>query len=290
MPSSSGSADRSCLNPERVGRDGFLRLQFSRRERDTVLSQSRFTLPLQALTPLQLADGTAYLMLLNPTGGILGGDHLRSEIIQETNTHVCLTTPSASRVYRTLRHPSIQETVIRLGECATLEYLPDHVIPHAGSALRQTLRVEMARGSRAILLDAIAAGRVSHEDPWLFREIDSRVEVLMCGKPVFLNRTRIVPALQNPRRLGVMEDFKYIASMGILGEGQMEWESVAAAMTAELATVPSVRGGISLLGQGGCVVRYLTRTASELTGMNQQLWDTARELVIGLPRFDHRKY
>jgi hypothetical protein len=38
------------LNPERVGRDGNLKLQFERRGESTILSQSRFTLPLQAFT------------------------------------------------------------------------------------------------------------------------------------------------------------------------------------------------------------------------------------------------
>src|ERR1700686_5056984 len=94
-PSSSGSATPCSLNrernPERVGRDGFLCLQFERRGARTVLAKSRFTLPLQALTPLTLEDGTAYLMLLNPTGGVLGGDHLVTEIVQEAETHVCLT-------------------------------------------------------------------------------------------------------------------------------------------------------------------------------------------------------
>src|SRR6202051_4265479 len=133
-------------NPDRVGRDGFLRLRFARRGLSTILAQSRFSLPLQTLTPLTLADGAAYLMMLNPTGGVLGGDHLVTEIEQEAETHVCLTTPSATRIYRTLEKPAILETVIRVGEGATLEYFPDHVIPHEGSALRQSLRVEMSSG------------------------------------------------------------------------------------------------------------------------------------------------
>src|SRR6266571_9532388 len=85
--SSNGSATPCSLNsernPERAGRDGYLRLQFERRGQSTILSQSRFTLPLQALTPIALEDGTAYLMLLNPTGGVLGGDHLLTEMVQE---------------------------------------------------------------------------------------------------------------------------------------------------------------------------------------------------------------
>jgi urease accessory protein len=88
----------------------------------------RFTLPLQTLTQLTLDDGTAYLILLNPTGGVLGGDHLVTEIVQQSGTHVCLTTPSATRIYRTCERPAILETTIRLGEGAALEYLPDHVI------------------------------------------------------------------------------------------------------------------------------------------------------------------
>ena len=71
----------------RVGRDGFLRLRFARSGDRTILAQSRFSLPLQALTPLTLADGASYLMLLNPTGGVLGGDHLVTEIIQKEKMH-----------------------------------------------------------------------------------------------------------------------------------------------------------------------------------------------------------
>src|ERR1700680_3633275 len=213
--SSNGSATPCSLNsewnPERVGRDGFLRLRFARSGANTILAQSRFSLPVQALTPLTLAYGASYLMLLNPTGGVLGGDHLITEIIQEAGTHVCLTTPSATRIYRTAEKPAVLETVIQLGEAATLEYLPDHVIPHTGSALHQSLRVEMARGSRAILLDSFAAGRVAHGERWHFSEIDSRTEVTVCGKPAFLNRTKINPAAQRPEHLGLMEEFSYMA-------------------------------------------------------------------------------
>jgi urease accessory protein len=277
-------------NPERVGRDGYLRLQFERRGQSTILSQSRFTLPLQALTPLALADGTAYLMLLNPTGGVLGGDHLLTEIVQEKETHVCLTTPSATRIYRTAEMPAVLETVIRLSEGATLEYLPDHVIPHIGSALRQSLRVEMARGSRAVILDSIASGRVARGERWNFSEIDSRTEVIVRGKRAYLNRTKINPAAQQPEHLGLMEEFSYMASLNLFADGFEDWPRVAAAMNAELEGAPQVKGGVSLLSRGGSVVRYLATSASDLTRTNRKLWNAARELVVQLPPFDHRKY
>jgi len=278
------------LNPERVGRDGYLRLEFVRRGHRTILGKSRFTLPLQILTPVELDDGTAYLMLLNPTGGVLGGDHLVTEIAQGKETHVCLTTPSATRIYRTAKKPAVLETVIQLGEGATLEYLPDHVIPHTGSALHQSLRVEMARGSRAILLDSFAAGRVARGERWNLSEIDSRTEVTMCGKPALLNRTKINPAAQRPEHLGLMEEFSYMACLSFFADEFDDWPRIAAALNAELESVSQVKGGVSLLSRGGCVVRYLANSASDLTSTNKKLWDVARELVVRLPPFDHRKY
>ena len=277
-------------NPERVGRDGFLRLRFARSGASTILAQSRFLLPLQALTPLTLKDGSSYLMLLNPTGGVLGGDHLITEIAQEAETHVCLTTPSATRIYRTAEKPAVLETVIRLDEGATLEYFPDHVIPHVGSALRQSLRVEMARGSRAILLDSMASGRVAHGERWSFTEVDSRTEVYACGRPAYINRTRIVPATNRPDRLGWMEEFDYMSCMGLFADGFTRWNEIAAALNEDLKRVPNVRGGATLVSRGGCVARFLACSASDMTHANKKLWDTARAQVAGLPPFDHRKY
>jgi urease accessory protein len=277
-------------NPERVGRDGFLRLRFARGGESTILAQSRFSLPLQALTPLTLADGASYLMLLNPTGGVLGGDHLITDIVQEAGTHVCLTTPSATRIYRTAEKPAILETAIHLDEGATLEYFPDHVIPHAGSALRQSLRVEMARGSRAILLDSMASGRVAHGERWSFTEMDSRTEVFVCGRPAYINRTKIVPANIRPDQLGLMEEFDYMSCIGLFADGFTRWKEISAAMNEELKTVPNVRGGATLISRGGCVVRFLARSAPDMTLANKRLWDVARAQVAGLPPFDHRKY
>ena len=278
------------MSPERVGRDGFLRLRFARSGESTVLAQSRFSLPLQALTPLTLKDGASYLMLLNPTGGVLGGDHLITDIVQEAGTHVCLTTPSATRIYRTVEKPAILETVIHVGEGATLEYFPDHIIPHSGSALRQSLRIEMARGSRAIHLDSMASGRVAHGERWSFTEIDSQTEVLACGRPAYINRTRIVPARKRPDQVGLMEEYDYMSCMGLFADEFTCWEEVSGALNEELKSTPNVRGGATLISRGGCVVRFLARSASDMTLANKQLWDAARGQVAGLPPFNHRKY
>lgn len=229
-------------------------------------------------------------MLLNPTGGVLGGDHLVTEIAQDAGTHVCLSTPSATRVYRTAGETAILDTVIRVGEGATFEYFPDHVIPHAGSALRQSLHVEMGRGSRAILFDSLASGRVAHGERWAFTEVDSRTEALVCSRPAYINRTKITPTATRPDRPGVMEGFDYVACMAVLADGFTRWPQVCAALNAAIGTMPEIRGGATLLSRGGCVARFLARSAPDMTTANKKLWDAARETLLHLPPFEQRKY
>lgn len=256
----------------------------------TILSQCRYSLPLQALTPLTLVDGTAYLMLLNPTGGVVGGDRLRTHILQRANTRVCLTTPSSTRVYRTTGDPAVQETSIRLEEGASLEYLPDHVIPHAGARYRQSLHIEMAPGSRVVICEGLAAGRLAHGERWNFREIDSRTEVFMCGHPVFINRMKINPEACPPQQPGMMEEFNYTGCVAAFADGFEGWEKVVASMNEVLGRLPKVAGGVSLTGRSGCVSRLLANSAFDLTRAIKALWDVVRKLLLKLHPFDLRKY
>jgi urease accessory protein len=229
-------------------------------------------------------------MLLNPTGGVLGGDRLITEIVQEPGTHACLTTPSATRIYRTAAEPAILDTVVRVDDGAFLEYFPDHVIPHVRSALRQSLRVELGRESRAIVIDSLASGRVAHGERWSFTEMDSRIEVHVCGHPAFINRTRIVPAAMRPDRFGLMEDYDYMSCIGIFAGGFARWKELSAAANDLFDGAENIRAAATELSRGGCSVRILARSAPDMTHATKQVWDAARHLIAGLPPFDHRKY
>jgi urease accessory protein len=272
-----------------VGRDGLLLLRFARSQQSTVLAANRFTLPLQALRSVTLEDGTAYLMLLNPSGGVVGGDRLTTQIQLEPAAHACLTTPSATKVYRTMGAPAVQETTIELGAGAILEYIPDHVIPYASASLHQILRVEMKPGSRAIIADGFAAGRVGCGERWQFELLDSLITITSNGRPFFINRTKVTPATLLPNSKGRAQDFNYVASLLAFAEGWQEWEKLRCALDEKLASLPQISGGTSLLSLNGCIVRYLTKTAWELTQATRVLWGMTRRLLLGLEPFDLRK-
>ena len=189
------------------------------------------------------------------------------------------------RILFTAKNPAVLETRIRVGEGATLEYFPDHVIPHGASALRQFLRIEMGRGSRAIVLDSWRARATrptaSAEQPP--RWVAERIEVYACSKPAYVNRTRIAPAERNPQQHGSMQNFDYISCMAVIADGFTNWKEICLSANEILNSVPEILGGASALSRGGCVIRLLAHSASAMTLANQKLWDMARQQLTGLP-------
>ena len=130
----------------------------------------------------------------------------------------------------------------------------------------------MQQGSRGIFLDAFAAGRVAQNEHWRFRQFDSRTEVTLRGKLIYLSRTNIAGAAQlatshsplvtrhsPPPSLGCMSSYSYCASLLIVADSFPDWRPVLASLRAELDAVPGVIGGASLLTEGGCSARYLAK-------------------------------
>ncbi len=254
-----------------------------------MLTGRRSTLPLQALEPSRLPDGSLYIMMLNPTGGIFGGDRLRTEVVLAAGTHVILTTPSASKVYRALNHAAFCETQISVGEGAIVEYLPDHLIPHPGAAIRQNLDVTMAPGSCAIVYDAIAAGRIGREERWRFREIVSEISICFDSVPRFLSRSSLKPMNDRLDGRGLMEGFSYLGSIIAMRHETAALAADVKAIDEALCAIPGIRGGASALATEGLVAKFLSPTADALARAMFSTWSLVRRRMIGRPEFDLRK-
>ena len=272
---------------DRVGRDGTLRLGFERRGRATVLARSRYTLPLQVLAPMALDDPAAVVSVVNPTGGLLGGDRLTIDVSIGPAAHACLTTPSATKVYRTSGAPARQDVTLRLEAGAICEWMPDHTIPFAGSALRQRIEVQVADDACLILVDAFAAGRVGRGERWAFRRLDSTVTVRDAKGRLLHDRFVLTDdgALE-PGALGATDGRPYFASMAVIAaDAEAFLREVTARFTVEGETVVAV----AALPRRGAVVRCLAASAPALLHAVDALWATARREVLGLPPLALRK-
>jgi urease accessory protein len=284
--SSAGSTATFPCRPDRVGRDGTLHLRFERRGAATILARCRYSLPLQVLAPVALEGTAAVVSILNPTGGLVGGDRLMVDVSAEPDAHAVLTTPSATKVYRTVGPPAAQTVALRLARGATVEYVPDHTIPFSGSALRQAIVAEVGDAARLIVVDAFAAGRVGRGEAWHFHWLESALVVRDAAG--WLLRDRL--ALQGDAGwagLGLAEGAPYFAT--IAGFGEPGWPTVGADVAALTAGTTGVSAAGGVLPRRGWLVRCLAVTAPLLTETVEGLWSAARRRMLGLGPLPLRK-
>ena len=258
-----------------------------------MLTGRRFTLPLQALEPMDLTgDGSATLLLLNPTGGVLGGDRLDTEVSLGPGSRVCLSTPSATRVYRSPERPAVQRVSIRLGPGAALEWLPDHLIPSPGARLRQVTEVAMAPDATLIHLDAWATGRAARGEAWGFDLLDTSLCVRDETGPLLRERA-ILGAGSRLDGLGGTEGFAYVATFVALRsalDGGRLWADLASTLERDLHAIGSdCRAGVSALARGGLLVRLLCPSAPSLSACVEAIWARCRRRLLGLGPLGLRK-
>jgi urease accessory protein len=220
--------------------------------------------------------GAATLLLLNPTGGVLGGDQLETRVELGPGSHVCLSTPSATRVYRSAGEASVQRVILRVGEGARLEYVPDHVIPSPGARLVQSVEVDLAPGASAVLCDAWAVGRAARGEAWRFDLLDSGTIVRDSEGLLFKDRL-ILGGTQGWGGLGAAEGMAYVATVACLSPAHARLDDLASSLSMSLEGGGlEARAGVTTLARGGLVVRLLARSAPALQRAIDLAWTACR--------------
>lgn len=230
-------------------------------------------------------SGAATLFLLNPTGGVLGGDCLDTAVELAPGAHVCLSTPSATRVYRSSGAPSTLRTTLRVGEGARLEYVPDHLILSPGARLAQRLDVELAAGASAIVSDAWAVGRVARGEAWRFDLLDSGIVARDPEGLLFKDRL-ILQGTAGWGGLGGAEGMAYVATVLCLAPAHPALADLERAMAESLsARTGEATVGATALARGGVIARILAATAPAMQSLVGRAWAACRaELWALAPR------
>lgn len=97
-------------------------------------------------------------VLVHPPGGIVGGDTLQLDARLSASSHALITTPGATRFYRSAGPTARQQVNATVGEGARLEWLPLETIAYDGCAADNSLRFELAPGAEMIGWDLLALG------------------------------------------------------------------------------------------------------------------------------------
>jgi urease accessory protein len=138
-----------------------------RRDAERTLAHDKHVGPLRVLKPLHPeGPGICHHVLVHPPGGLVGGDTLEVDLELEAGSHALLTTPGATRFYRSAGAAATQQVTARLAEGARLEWLPLETIAYRGCIAHNRLRFELAPGAQMMGWDLLALGLPASSEPF----------------------------------------------------------------------------------------------------------------------------
>jgi urease accessory protein len=141
-----------------MGWHGHLQLHY-RRDGDTTTALDRHHGPLRVLQRLYPeGPGICHHVLVHPPGGIVGGDTLDIDLHLAAGSHAVITSPGASRFYRSAGEPAVQTLRARIDDGARLEWLPLETIAHSGCLGENRLSFELAPLAQMMGWDVLALG------------------------------------------------------------------------------------------------------------------------------------
>jgi urease accessory protein len=139
-----------------------------RRDGERCIVHDRHHGPLRVLASLYPeGNGVCHNVIVHPPGGIVGGDELGLTLRLGASSHALLTTPGATRFYRSAGAPARQTLRARLQPHARLEWLPHETCCHAGALAHSALHFELDAGAEMIGWDVLSLGLPTSELPFL---------------------------------------------------------------------------------------------------------------------------
>ena len=160
-----------------------LELDYAVRREKTCLVRKKQRGPLTLQRPFYPENDTCHSYLLHPPGGVVGGDTLDIKVRAETGSHCLITTPGATKFYRSKTDlVSTQSQKISVCEDAIVEWLPQQNIffPEAQSNL--STQINIAPGGKFIGWEVHCFGRPANSEIFHSGNISSCTEINIDGQ------------------------------------------------------------------------------------------------------------
>ncbi len=111
-------------------------------------------------------DAVCHNVLVHPPGGLVGGDTLAIRVDVGPGAHGLLTTPGATRFYKSAAEPALQRLQARLASGARLEWLPLEALAYNQCRAENRAVFELAPGAELMGWDVTALGLPAAGQPF----------------------------------------------------------------------------------------------------------------------------
>ena len=162
-----------------------------RREGERTVAHDRHEGPLRVLQRLY-PEGPAvcHHVVLHPPGGVVGGDELHLHATLAAGSHALITTPGATRFYRSDGAAALQSVRLELAAGARLEWLPMEALAYSGCDALSQVHMALAPGAEMIGWDVLALGLPAAKQPFVAGTFSQHLDLQSC----WLERGRVSAA------------------------------------------------------------------------------------------------
>ena len=150
----------------------------------TILRRREQVGPLTVQKPFYPEGAVCHTYILHPPGGIVGGDSLALDLRVESGAHALVTTPAATKVYRSAGPASHVTQAFEVAAGGLLEWLPADTILFGGSRHRLRSRINLAPDAAFIGWEIVSLGRPASGDVYPLGDFSARLTVLKDGLPL----------------------------------------------------------------------------------------------------------
>lgn len=237
---------------------------------------------LQSLYPQ--GDSVCHTVLVHPPGGLVGGDSLDMLVAVGSGAHALVTTPGATRFYRSEGALAMQRAHLQLAPNARLEWLPLEAILYNGCVAENRLCFELAPGAELMAWDVTALGLPHANQPFAFGTFRQHIEL----PGIWLERAMIDAQdnrlLTSPVGLAgqhCVASFFFAAGQPIGRERKDLALELARQILKDHALAPSA--GVTCVNPQVLVLRVLAPQVEPAMGLLRKVWAVWRQALWQMP-------
>ncbi len=237
---------------------------------------------LQSLYPE--GDQICHNVLVHPPGGLVGGDTLDIQVTVAEGAHGLVSTPGATRFYKSGGHPALQQVVAHLADNAKLEWLPLEAIAYNDCEATNRAIFNLAPSAELITWDVTALGLPSSDMAFTQGHFQQHLEI----PGVWLERGNIrgedTRWLNSP--LGLAGS-KCLASLVFASGSAIDSDRTTQALEAAREVIEShplrLQAGITCSHPQVIVLRVMSPLVEPTMDLLKKVWAVWRHTLWALP-------
>ena len=229
-------------------------------------------------------DQICHNVLVHPPGGLVGGDTLDIQVTVAEGAHGLVSTPGATRFYKSGGHPALQQVVAHLADNAKLEWLPLEAIAYNDCEATNRAIFNLAPSAELITWDVTALGLPSSDMAFIQGHFQQHIEI----PGVWLERGNIrgedTRWLNSP--LGLAGS-KCLASLVFASGSAINSDRTTQALEAAREVIEShplrLQAGITCAHPQVIVLRVMSPLVEPTMDLLKKVWAVWRHTLWALP-------